>query len=70
VTIISVVLYGRAIVILGASVSAAFGALVPLLSAVIAIPLLGEWPTPIGPGLSSSPLGCSGPPAKHGNRRA
>ena len=45
VTIISVVLYGRAIVILGASAGAAFGALVPVLSALFAIPLLGEWPS-------------------------
>jgi drug/metabolite transporter (DMT)-like permease len=45
VTIISLVLYGRAVVILGASGGAAFGALVPTLSALLAIPLLGEWPT-------------------------
>jgi drug/metabolite transporter (DMT)-like permease len=45
VTIISLVLYGRAVVILGTSGGAAFGALVPALSALFAIPLLGEWPT-------------------------
>jgi drug/metabolite transporter (DMT)-like permease len=45
VTIISIVLYGRAVVILGASGGAAFGALVPALSALFAIPLLGEWPS-------------------------
>jgi drug/metabolite transporter (DMT)-like permease len=45
VTIISLVLYGRAIVILGASGGAAFGALVPALSALFAIPLLAEWPS-------------------------
>jgi drug/metabolite transporter (DMT)-like permease len=45
VTIISVVLYGRAVSILGASRAAAFGALVPALSALFAIPLLGEWPS-------------------------
>jgi drug/metabolite transporter (DMT)-like permease len=44
VTIVSMVLYGRAIAILGASGGAAFLALVPALSAVFAIPLLGEWP--------------------------
>jgi drug/metabolite transporter (DMT)-like permease len=44
VTIVSIVLYGRAIVILGASGGAAFGALVPALSALFAIPLLGELP--------------------------
>lgn len=45
VTIVSLILYGRAIVILGASRAAAFGALVPALSALFAIPLLGEWPS-------------------------
>jgi drug/metabolite transporter (DMT)-like permease len=45
VTIVSIVLYGRAIGILGASRAAAFGALVPALSALFAIPLLGEWPS-------------------------
>lgn len=45
VTIVSLVLYGRAITVLGASRGAAFGALVPGLSALLAIPLLGEWPT-------------------------
>jgi len=45
VTIISLVLYGRAVAVLGASGGSAFGALVPALSALLAIPLLGEWPT-------------------------
>jgi drug/metabolite transporter (DMT)-like permease len=44
VTIVSLLLYGRAVAILGASRGAAFGALVPALSALFAIPLLGEWP--------------------------
>jgi drug/metabolite transporter (DMT)-like permease len=44
VTIVSLLLYGRAVAILGASGGAAFGALVPALSALFAIPLLGEWP--------------------------
>jgi drug/metabolite transporter (DMT)-like permease len=48
VTIIALVLYGRAIFILGASGGSAFGALVPALSAVLAIPLLAEWPTTSG----------------------
>jgi len=43
VTIVSLVLYCRAVAILGASRGAAFGALVPALSALFAIPLLGEW---------------------------
>jgi drug/metabolite transporter (DMT)-like permease len=45
VTIISLVLYARAVAILGASRGSAFGALVPALSALFAIPLLYEWPT-------------------------
>ncbi|HEY3908768.1 MAG TPA: DMT family transporter [Stellaceae bacterium] len=44
VTIVSLVLYARAVAILGASGGSAFGALVPALSALFAIPLLGEWP--------------------------
>jgi drug/metabolite transporter (DMT)-like permease len=47
VTIISIVLYGRAVAILGASGGSAFGALVPALSALFAIPLLGEWPSEV-----------------------
>jgi drug/metabolite transporter (DMT)-like permease len=45
VTIVSIVLYGRAVIILGTCRGAAFGALVPALSALLAIPLLGEWPS-------------------------
>jgi drug/metabolite transporter (DMT)-like permease len=45
VTIVSLLLYGRAVAILGASGGAAFGALVPALSALLAIHLLDEWPT-------------------------
>lgn len=48
VTIVALALYGRAIAILGASDAAAFGALVPALSALFAIPLLAEWPTESG----------------------
>jgi drug/metabolite transporter (DMT)-like permease len=44
VTVLSLIFYGRAVAILGASGAAAFGALVPGLSALFAIPLLGEWP--------------------------
>ena len=46
VTIVALLLYGRAVAILGASAGAAFGALVPALAALLAIPLLGEWPQP------------------------
>jgi drug/metabolite transporter (DMT)-like permease len=48
VTVIALVLYGRAVAVLGASGGAAFGALVPALSALLAIPLLGEWPNETG----------------------
>jgi drug/metabolite transporter (DMT)-like permease len=42
--IISLVLYGRAVSILGASSGAAFAALCPAMTALMAIPILGEWP--------------------------
>jgi len=45
VTVVSLLLYGGAVARLGASGGAAFGALVPALAAVMAIPLLGEWPS-------------------------
>lgn len=48
VTIVGVFLYGRAIALLGASGGAAFGALVPVLAGLFAIPLLGEWPSAMG----------------------
>jgi drug/metabolite transporter (DMT)-like permease len=57
VTIISPVLYGRAVVILGASGGSAFGALVPALSAVLAVPLLGEWPNTSAWGRHSPHIG-------------
>jgi drug/metabolite transporter (DMT)-like permease len=47
VTVVSLMFYGNAMDILGMSGGAAFGALVPALSALLAIPLLGEWPNPI-----------------------
>jgi drug/metabolite transporter (DMT)-like permease len=45
--IVSLVFYGRAVSILGASSGAAFAALSPAMTAVMAIPILGEWPTAI-----------------------
>ncbi len=42
--IISLLLYGRAVGILGASSGAAFAALCPAMTAVLGIPVLGEWP--------------------------
>ena len=45
--VISYVFYGRAIGILGASSGAAFAALCPAMTALMAIPVLGEWPSAI-----------------------
>lgn len=42
--IVSLLLYGRAVSILGASSGAAFAALCPAMTAIFAIPILGEWP--------------------------
>jgi drug/metabolite transporter (DMT)-like permease len=44
---VSLALYGRAIRILGASNAAAFVALGPIMAALMAIPVLGEWPSRI-----------------------
>jgi drug/metabolite transporter (DMT)-like permease len=44
VAVISLLLYGRAISILGASSGAAFAALAPAITAILAIPILAEWP--------------------------
>lgn len=43
--VIAQVLYGRAVGLLGASIGAAFGALCPVMTALFAIPLLGELPS-------------------------
>jgi drug/metabolite transporter (DMT)-like permease len=48
VTFVALLLYGRAVAVLGASEGAAFGALVPALSAMLSVPLLGEWPSAAG----------------------
>ena len=42
---ISLLAYSRAVAILGAARGSVFAALVPVLAAVIAIPVLGEWPS-------------------------
>jgi drug/metabolite transporter (DMT)-like permease len=42
---VSLALFGRSIMLLGASKAAAFVALAPVIAALIAIPALGEWPT-------------------------
>jgi drug/metabolite transporter (DMT)-like permease len=44
---VSLALFGRSIMLLGASKAAAFVALTPVMAAVMAIPALGEWPTSI-----------------------
>jgi threonine/homoserine efflux transporter RhtA len=43
--VISLLLYGRAVSILGASSGAAFAALCPAMTALLAIPILNEWPS-------------------------
>jgi drug/metabolite transporter (DMT)-like permease len=45
--VVSLIFYGRAVAILGASRGAAFAALCPALTALLGIQVLGEWPTPI-----------------------
>ena len=44
VAVISLLLYGRAVNLLGASSGSAFAALAPAITAILAIPILGEWP--------------------------
>ena len=43
----SLIVYGLAVSILGASSGAAFAALCPVMTAVMAIPILGEWPSSV-----------------------
>jgi drug/metabolite transporter (DMT)-like permease len=45
--LISLILYGRAVSILGASNGSAFAALCPAITSLAAIPILGEWPATI-----------------------
>lgn len=47
VAVISLALYGRAIRLLGASKAAAFVALGPTMTALMGIPVLGEWPSSV-----------------------
>jgi drug/metabolite transporter (DMT)-like permease len=46
VAVISLLCIGRAVSILGASNGSAFAALAPAITAILAIPILGEWPAP------------------------
>ena len=41
--VVSLILYGYAVTLLGAASGAAFGALCPVMTALFAIPILGEW---------------------------
>jgi drug/metabolite transporter (DMT)-like permease len=43
--IVALLLYGRMVAILGATAGAAFVALTPMTTALLAIPVLGEWPS-------------------------
>src|SRR5437868_14325515 len=45
--IVSLVLYGRAASILGASSGAAFPALSPAMTPSMAVPIVGHWPGPV-----------------------
>jgi drug/metabolite transporter (DMT)-like permease len=45
--IVALVLYGRMVALLGATAGAAFVALTPATTALLGIPVLGEWPTAI-----------------------
>ena len=56
--VVAILLYGLAITRLGASGGAAFVALVPAFAAIMAIPVLGEWPgTPAIIGILATTLG-------------
>ena len=43
--VVSLLLFGRAVSLLGVSNGSAFAALCPAITALAAIPVLGEWPT-------------------------
>ena len=58
---ISLALYGRAIHLLGASNAAAFVALGPIMAALMAIPVLGEWPSHIAWAATGVYLASGGP---------
>ena len=45
--VLATYLYGRAVVLLGASTASAFVPLVLVITLLLAIPLLGEWPAPV-----------------------
>jgi drug/metabolite transporter (DMT)-like permease len=45
--IVALLLYGRMVAILGATAGAAFVALTPMTTALLAIPVLGEWPSAV-----------------------
>jgi drug/metabolite transporter (DMT)-like permease len=45
--ILALLLYGRMVAIFGATGGAAFVALTPVMTALLAIPVLGEWPSAV-----------------------
>jgi drug/metabolite transporter (DMT)-like permease len=45
-SVVSLIAYMRGIALLGPARGSAFTALVPVLAAILAIPVLGEWPAP------------------------
>ncbi len=45
-SVVAIILYARAVVLLGAGRSAVFPTLVPVTTVILAIPVLGEFPTP------------------------
>jgi drug/metabolite transporter (DMT)-like permease len=45
--IVALLLYGRMVSLLGATGGAAFVALTPVVTGLMAIPVLGEWPVPV-----------------------
>lgn len=46
-SVVSLIAYMRGIALLGPARGSAFSALVPVMAALLAIPVLGEWPTPL-----------------------
>ena len=58
--IVALLVYNRAIPILGATRASSFTALLPLTALLLAIPVVGEWPglRDRGRALSGRPAGC------------
>src|SRR5499427_5675925 len=71
--VVALLLYGRMVRLLGATAGAAFVALTPAMTAVIGIPILGEWPSAIDwlaiAMISSGVYAVSGGPFRNLERR-